>query len=275
MNAFDLLLQYEFLQRAVLAGVLVAVLCGLVGVFLVLRGLSLLGDGLAHMSFGGVALGLVAGLYPLGTAILFSVGGALAVHFLRERGIVKGDTAIGILFTTGLAFGILLISATQGFNVNTHSYLFGSILAIETSDLVVTSVVAAVLLVLLLLFYKELFYMTYSEEAARVSGLPVGLLNVLFVSLTACAIVAAARIVGILLVSALIVVPAATSLQVARSFRVALVLSVLVGVASVVVGMLLSIQQGYATGASVALTCVAFFVVALGAKTVLRRVRAS
>ena len=242
------------------------------GVFLVLRNLSLLGDGLAHMSFGGVALGLIAGFYPLGAALLFAVGGALAVHFLRERGYVKGDVAIGILFTTGLAFGILLISANQGFNVNTHSFLFGSILAIDTRDLYVTSLVAAALVGLLLLFYKELFYMTYSEEAARVSGLPVGLLNVLFMALTACAIVVAARIVGILLVSALIVVPAA-SLQVAKSFRLALCLSVLVGVASVVVGIALSVQQGYATGASVALTCVAFFVAALAVKTLRRATR--
>lgn len=259
MSALDLFLQYEFLQRAALAGLLVALLCAALGVFLVLRNLSLLGDGLAHISFGGVAIGLAAGLYPLGVALVFAVAGAILVHVLRERRVVKGDTAIGILFTSGLALGILVVSATGGFSVNADSYLFGNILAIETTDLWVIAAVGAAILLLLALFQREFFYMTFSEEAARISGLPVHALNLLFVGVTAAAIVVASRIVGVLLVSALLIVPAASALQVSRSFRAAILTSVLFGLASVAIGLYVAVDRGYATGATVAITSTVLF----------------
>ncbi len=270
MNFLDILLHYEFLQRALLAGVLVAILCGMLGVFLVLRQMSLLGDGLAHVSFGGVAIGLAFGFYPIGVALVGSVLAGVAIYLLRDRGIVKGDTAIGILFTAGLALGILVVSATGGFTVNANSYLFGNILAITTQDLQVVFGVGLLLVLLVYAFFKEFFSMTFSEEAAKVTGLPVGLLNVVFVSLTAATIVVASRIVGVLLVSALIIVPAATSLQIARSFRVAIALSVAIGVLSVVAGMVLAVQEGWATGASIAIVAIALFVLTLAGKRVFR-----
>src|SRR5687767_4207818 len=155
---------------------MVALLGGLLGVFLVLRGMSLLGDGLAHLSFAGIALGLVAGLLPLWTAFVVSVAGAIAVHLLRERGLLRSDTAIGMIFTAGLALGILLVSSSQS-SINVTRYLFGSIVAVDQADLRTTAFVGALLLLLLAAFYRELVYMTFSEEAARVSGLPVRFLN--------------------------------------------------------------------------------------------------
>jgi zinc transport system permease protein len=270
MNPLEQVLHYTYLQNAILGGLLVSIVCAVLGVFVVLRGLSLLGDGLAHVSFGGVALGLTLGFYPLPVALAFSIGGALVINTLRERRIVRGDTAIGILFTAGLAFGILLV--THGnFSANIGSYLFGTILAIQGTDLQVVFAVGAGLLVLLGLFQKEFFYMTYSEEASKVSGLPVRALNVLFMALTAASIVVASQMVGVLLVSALLIVPAAASLQLARGFRNAIFLSAVLGIVAVLAGFLVAIAYGTAVGASIALCSCALFVLAALARPVLAR----
>lgn len=269
MNVIDSFLRYGFLQDALLAGLMVAILGGVLGVFLVLRGMSLLGDGLAHLSFAGIALGLVAGALPLATAFVVSIAGAVAIHVMRERGLVKGDTAIGIIFTAGLAVGILLISLKRTL-VNVQSYLFGSVIAIGREDLWITAGVVALLLALVAIFYREFAYMTFSEEAARVSGLPVQFLNLLFVTLTAAAIVMAARLTGVLLVSALIVIPAATALQLRRGFHATLAWSVLLGAASVVVGLASSVAWDTAPGATIAVTSIVAFVAVSGAAALLR-----
>lgn len=267
------LVQYEFLRNALAAGLIVSVVCAILGVFLVLRGMSLLGDGLAHISFAGVAIGLVAGLLPLATAFAAAVLGAITIHYLRERRVVKGDTAIGILFTAGLAGGILLVSGGRGLG-NVQSYLFGTLIAIPKADIVAIAVVGILLLVLLALFYREFVYMTFSEEAARVSGLPVHLLNLLFVSLTAATIVLAARLTGVLLVSALLVVPAATALQLGRGFRGTLAWSVLFGLSSVVAGLAFSVERGTAPGATIAAFNVALFaLVSVGRRILTRATR--
>jgi zinc transport system permease protein len=275
LSAVDLgIFQYKFMQRAVLAGVLVAILAGLLGVFLVLRQMNLLGDGLAHVSFAGIAVGLASGFYPIGVALVFSVLGAVAIYFLRERGIVKGDTAIGILLTSGLALGLVVVSASHGL-VNTSAYLFGQILAINDQDLRVVLGVGAGLVLLLIAFYKEFVTMTYSEEAARVTGLPVDLLNVIFVSLTAATIVVSIRVAGILLMSALIVVPAATALQIARGFRRAIALSVLVAVASVVLGIVLGALTGWVVSGLIALVASSFFLLAVIGRRIVDRMRST
>lgn len=271
MSALDLFLDYPFLQRALLAAIVVSILCAILGVLLVLRGLSLLGDGIAHISLSGVALGLVLGVYPLGMALVAAVLGALAIQALRSRQIVRGDTAIGILFTAGLAFGILLISKGRGMSVDLASYLFGNILAVSQNDILMIVGVAAGLALVFALLQKELMYVTFDEEAARLSGLPVGALNLAFTILTAASIVIAARVVGVLLVSALLVVPAATSLQFSRSFRGALVLAVAAGLLSVLLGVYAAAAYGYPTGASVALAATSVFAVAALARGGLRR----
>jgi zinc transport system permease protein len=270
VSVLDSFLHYGFLQNALLAGLVAAVLGGALGVFLVLRGMSLLGDGLAHLSFAGIALGLVAGVMPLPAAFAVSVAGALAIHALRERRLLKGDTAIGILFTAGLALAILLLSYSRNL-VNVQGYLFGSLVAVSRHDLLWTAGLGVLLLAALGAFYRELVYMTFSEEAARVSGLPVRFLNLLFMAVTAATIVLAARLTGVLLVSALLVVPAATALQLRRGFHATLLLSVLLGVASVLVGLAVSVGYDLAPGATIALTSIAFFALAGGARGLLRR----
>lgn len=269
MDILDTLLRYGFLQRALLAGLIVAVVAGLLGVFLVLRGMSLLGDGLAHVSFAGIAIGLVSGLMPIGTAFVVSIVGAILVHLLRQRQVVRSDTAIGIIFTGGLALGVLLVSWHGGL-ASAQTYLFGSLLAITSGELWATALVAAALIVLLAAFYRPLSYLTFSEEAATVSGLPVQFLDILFVSMTAAAIVMAARITGVLLVSALLIVPAASALQLRRGFRLSLVLSVAFGVASVLLGLALSVSYDLAPGASIAAVSIALFATAAGARALVR-----
>ena len=275
MSALDLFLNYPFLQRALIAALVVAVVSAILGVYVVLRGLSLIGDGLAHISLAGVALGFVLGVYPLATALLAAVVGALLIQALRSREIVRGDTAIGILFTAGLAIGILVISEGRGTGVDLASYLFGNILAVTERDVWLIGGVAAGIVAVFALLHKELFYVTFNEEAARLSGLPVPMLNVIFTVLTAASIVVAARVVGVLLVSALLIVPAASALQFARSFRSALTLSVLAGVISVVAGVFAAAQYGFPTGASVALASTTLFAVAVTAKAGFARMTAS
>jgi zinc transport system permease protein len=270
VDILDTFLRYDFLRYALLAGLMVALLGGILGVFLVLRGMSLLGDGLAHLSFAGIALGLVAGVLPLGAAFVVSVLGAVSIHLMRERGLVKSDTAIGIIFTGGLAVGILLVSMQRSL-VNVQSYLFGSIIAVSADDLWITAGIVAALLGLVALFYREFVYMAFSEEAARVSGLPVRFLNLLFVTLTAGAIVMAARLTGVLLVSALVIIPAATALQLRRGFHATLAWSVAFGLASVLVGLALSVTYDTAPGATIAVTDVALFAIVSLARGLVRR----
>lgn len=255
-----------FMQRALLAGLLVGGIAATLGVLLVLRGSAMIGDGLAHIAFGGVALGLLANVYPLGTALIAAVVAAVGIHALRSRGVVLGDTAVAIFFTTGLALAVVLVSLGRGFNVDLFSYLFGSIVGVSEADLALVGAVGVVLLAGLGLLYKEWFHLTFSEESARVAGLPVQALNLAFAVLTAVTIVVAARVVGVLLVSALLVVPAATSLQVARSFRAAMALSAGIACAAVVVGLFAAYHADIAAGGAIAFASVAAFFLVLAGK---------
>jgi zinc transport system permease protein len=253
-----------FMLRALEAGLVVALVAGVLGVFNVLRGLSLVSDGLAHVSLGGVALGLVLGFFPIGVAIVSAILGGLAIQLLRERGYAKSDAAIGIIFSTGLAVGIAIIShGGNGLTRDVNGYLFGSILTSTPGDVVTVAAGALVVLAALLALYKEMLYLAFNEEAARVSGLPVSTLNTVFTILTAISVVLAARVVGVLLVSALMIVPASAGLQLARSFRGALAISVALGAASVLAGLYASYVVDVATGPAIALASTALFVLAL------------
>jgi zinc transport system permease protein len=278
-NLVAVFAENPFMLRALEAGLVVALISAVLGVFNVLRGLSLVSDGLAHVSLGGVALGLVLGAASgsIWVAMLAAVLGGLAIQVLRERGYAKSDAAIGIIFSTGLAIGIAIIShGGNGLTRDVNSYLFGSILTSSRSDVATVAVGALVVLAVLVAFYKELLYLAFNEEAARVSGLPVTALNTMFTILTAVSVVLAARIVGVLLVSALMIVPAAAGLQLARSFRGALALSVLLGMLCVVAGLYASYVVDVATGPAIALSSTAVFVLALGIRafTDARRARA-
>jgi zinc transport system permease protein len=254
--------QYAFMQRAFIAGALIAIVCSVIGVFLVLRKMSLIGDGLAHIAFAGIAGGMFFGVYPLLSALAFTVLSALGIQRLKDMK-VHGDTAIAIYFSFGLTIGITLISMSKGFGMDLFSYLFGSILAVNETDLAFIGALCAATIAVVWLFYKELFYITFDEDSARAGGLPVDGLNTMLIVLTAIAVVVSMRVVGILLVSSYIVLPASTALLVARGFRDTIALSVALAFFSTLVGLAAAFYFDAAAGGAIVLVLVGAFVFAL------------
>jgi zinc transport system permease protein len=255
------LFAYGFLQRAFLAGVLIAVACAVLGVFLILRKDAMIGHGLSHIAFAGVALGLFLNVLPLAAALVVSVAAALAIVKLKGRAGLHGDTAIGIFSSLGLAVGILLASLARSFNVELMSYLFGDILAIEPLEVVLSVGLAAAVLIAVRLNYDRLLFMTFDRESARAAGVKVGRLDSLLMVLTAVTIVLGMKVAGILLVAALIVIPAAAGLQAASSFRTAIRASAAIAVAAVAGGLGLSLAVNIPASAAIVVLCFLVFAV--------------
>ena len=256
----DVLLAYGFLQRAFLAGLLIAVACAVLGVFLILRKDAMIGHGLSHIAFAGVALGLFLKVLPLAAALVVAVGAALAIVNLKGRAGLHGDTAIGIFSSLGMALGILLASLARSFNVELMSYLFGDILAIEPLEVWLSVGLAAAVLVAVRVNYGKLLFMTFDRESARAAGIRVGRLDTLLMVLTAVTIVLGMKVAGILLVAALIVIPAAAGLQVAKSFRAAVAASAAVAVIGVSGGLALSLVLNIPASAAIVILCFLAFV---------------
>lgn len=237
MEAF---LSYGFLQRALLAGIFVAIACALLGVFLILRREAMIGHGLAHVTFAGVALGLFLKVMPLVAALIVAVLAALGIMKLKEKAGLYGDTAIAIFSSAGFALGLLFVTFAHSFNVDLFGYLFGEILAIETTEVWLSITLAGVVVFIVILNYHKFMYITFDRDSAKVSGIRVNRLDVLLTTLTAITVVLGMKIVGLLLVAALIVIPAAAGLQVASSFKQAILLSSFVALISVALGLLLA-----------------------------------
>src|SRR3970282_1224444 len=213
------ILQYGFMQRALVAGAMIGTIAPVIGVFLVLRRLSLIADTLAHVALAGVAVGLLLGAYPVAGALVAALLGAVGIERLRTVGRLSGETALAIFLSGGLAVAVVGIGLARGVNVGLFTYLFGAITAVQPRDLWVILILGLVVLGAVAVLYKELFAITFDEQGARVQGLPVEGLNLLLTVLVAVMGVVAMRIVGILLTSALIVIPAVTALRLARTFR--------------------------------------------------------
>ncbi|MFH0816071.1 MAG: metal ABC transporter permease [Methanobacteriota archaeon] len=255
---------YDFFQRALLGGTLAAAACAWVGLFLILRRESMLGDGVAHTAFGGIALGLLLGISPLLAALVVSIASALGIAYMRKKGIANSDSAIAVIMAMGFAIGLIIISLAGGFNVEIMSYLFGSILTINMEDLAIVTALAVVVLVFLGTFYKELMSMTFDEEAARMSGIPVGAMSIAFNILIATTIVVSIKVIGIILVTALMIVPGLTALQLRLSFRRTVTATIGFGTLATVLGLALSAIYAVAASGVVVFTAVAMlaFVVA-------------
>lgn len=254
------LFAYGFLQRAFLAGLFIAVACAVLGVFLVLRKDAMIGHGLSHIAFAGVALGLFLNVLPLAAALVVAVGAALAVVKLKGRAGLHGDTAIGIFSSLGMAVGILLASLARSFNVELMSYLFGDVLAIEPLEVGLSVGLAAAVLVAVRLNYGKLLFMTFDRESARAAGIKVGRLDALLMVLTAVTVVLGMKVAGILLVAALVVIPAAAGLQVAASFRTAVAASAAVAVVGVAGGLAVSLALNIPASAAIVILCFLVFV---------------
>jgi zinc transport system permease protein len=261
-------LQYSFMQQAFLAGIMVALLCPVIGMFLVVRRLALIGDGLGHISFAGVAAGWLLDIYPVYTAALFAVCGGIGIEMLRQKQRNYADMSLALVFYTGIALAIILTSMVRTASNNLLSYLFGSIVTVSHRDVVMIYILGSVILLVIAALYKELLYVSCDEDAARVNGLRVSLHNMLLAVLTAITVSAAMRVVGILLVSALMIVPVAASLQISRSFVGTMLWAVVFAEISVIVGLYASFYLNLAPGGSIVLTAVVVFLLAMVYKTV-------
>jgi zinc transport system permease protein len=255
--------QLGFMQRALVAGVLIAGLCALFSFFVVLKRLSFIGVGISHSAFGGVALGFLLGIHPTITAIIFSAAVALLIGFINRRGRLYEDTAIGIFFALTMALGILFIGLSGRYNVDLFGYLFGNILAVTRGDLILVLIAVPLIFVLVLSSFKELLFLCFDEEVAQVSGVAVSTVYYLFLLAMAITIVIAIKLIGIVLVSALLVLPAAAARHLTDGYRRMILCSVAVGVSSTVAGLLLSYHLNLASGATIVLLAGILFVLSL------------
>jgi len=266
MDALD----YEFMQRALVAAVLVGLAAPSVGVHLVQRRLALIGDGLGHVALAGVAVGVLTSNQPVWTALVAAVAGAVAIELIRARGRTSGDVALAVLFYGGIAGGVVIISqAPGGTPSNLNAYLFGAITTTSSSDLVTFTVLTAAVLAVTIGLGRYLRVVSDDEEYAIASGLPVLGLNLLLATMTAVTVVVSMRVVGLLLISALMIVPIATAQLLAHSFRGTVVVGTLVAVSSAVAGVLTSFSADTPSGGTIVLFAIGVFVV-VAAGTALR-----
>ncbi len=256
------MLAYAFMQRALFAGIMVGILCSVVAVFVVLKRMAFAAMGLSHAAFGGVALGLFLRIDPVFTGGLFSIFISWIIAFVSRTGRVDEDTSIGILFSAAMAAGIVLAGLTKGYYSDVFSYFFGNILAVSGQDLVVLGSLGGIVLLTLAVFHKPLLFICFDEEAAEASGLPVALLYYALFTAVAVTVVLAVKVVGVVLASALLVIPAATALELSSNYRPVAVISVVSGVASSVGGLTLSYMLDIPSGASIVLVAAVLFAVA-------------
>lgn len=256
-------LQYSFIQKAFLAGSFIAIICAILGLFLVLRKMSLIGDGLSHVSFGAIAIGLFFGVYPLYVAIPLVMLASLLILKISEKANIYGDAAIGIVSAIGIAGGVIIASISNGFNVDLFSYLFGNILAISDTELILVIILSFVVLILISLFYWDLFSVTFDEEYSKTKGIKINFINSLLTLLTAVTVVLSVQMVGIMLISSLLILPAVTALQVAKGFKSALIIGSIVSLLSVLIGIITSFFLDIPTGATIVMINVLFFVLSL------------
>jgi zinc transport system permease protein len=256
------------MQRAFAAGAVMAIVCPLIGVFLVPRRLSLIADTLAHVALAGVAIGLLLGASPILGALVVTVVGALGMERLRSHGALQGDAALAVFLSGGFALAVVLISLAHGFNADLFAILFGSILTVSPADVWLISVLGAVVVLTILLSYRRLFAITLHEDLARTSGVHVTALNLMLTLLTALTTVVAMRMVGVLLVSAMIVIPTLTGFSLGTSFRRATAVAIVMALAAVGIGLTAAYYLRLAAGGAVVLTALLIF----AAVAVLRRV---
>ncbi|PZD93416.1 metal ABC transporter permease [Paenibacillus sambharensis] len=265
------LLSSEFFQRALLGGVLIGITAPLMGLFLVLRRLAMIGDTLAHVSIAGVALGFLVGVYPLGVGLLFALAASFAIEKLRKTYKTYAELSIAIIMSGGVALASLLFSIGRGFSVDINSYLFGSIYTLNDTDLLVIGTVTLIVIGAIVMQFKEMFLMTFDEDAAAVNGLPTRYFNLMISFLTALVIGVSIKIVGALLISALLTIPTACSLIVARSFKQSVVLVVLVAEFAVIAGLMIAGFWNLAPGATIVLLLIAIMLVLMMGKAAVKR----
>jgi zinc transport system permease protein len=262
------LLQAGFVQRAFIISIIIAVLSSVLSIFIVLKKISLIGDGLAHTAFGGIALGYYLNFIPLWVAGITVVLGSLGITKAIRSTKISSDAAVAVFLQLGLAGGVVLISVARGFGVSLESLLFGSVLLVDYSQITVAAVVAAITLGILFVFFKEIVYVTFDETQARAAGIRTWFFDYLISVLSGIVVIVAIPIVGVLLIASLLVLPALASTQIAKSFRQTVILSPIIGLLMVTVGLMLSLIINSAPGGTIVLTGIAILAIAFAAKRI-------
>ena len=262
-------LQYDFMRNALAAGALASIACGIVGVYVVVKRIVFISGGISHTSFGGVGLGYLLGINPVITALFFTVASALGMGLLSRRTRLPEDTAIGIFWAVGMALGIIFVGLTPGYAPGLFSYLFGNILTVPTMDLLLMLILDAIIIAVVVLLYKELLAVSFDEEYSMVVGIPTERLYLVLLCLVALTVVVLIRVVGIILVIALLTIPAAVSRQLTFSLKKMMFLSVLFGIVFAVIGLWLSYLFDLASGATIVLVSGLSFVITFGLRTLL------
>lgn len=255
--------QYDFMVRAFEAGIAIGIVAPLIGMFLVVRRYSLMADTLAHVSFAGVAIGLFLKVNPVFTAIGLSVLASFGIEALRNSRRIFGESILALFLSGSLAIAVIILSLSNGFNANLFSYLFGSISTVSNTDLWVTIALAVVVLLDIVLLYKELFFASLDPELAQASGLPVKAINFMMVMLAAIAVAISIRIVGVLLIGALMVIPVISAMQYGRGFFTTMVLSVVFSITSVIAGLFASYYFNLASGGAIVMVALLIFLFSL------------
>lgn len=271
VEAIDLLFSQDFLIRALVVGVLISLCCALLGVSLVLKRFSMIGDGLSHVGFGAMAIGAAAGTAPLYFALPIVIVAAFLLLRMSEKGKIKGDAAIALISTGSLAVGVMVTSMTTGMNIDIYNYMFGSILTMSESDVVISSILSLCVIALFVIFYHEIFAVTFDESFAKATGTKASAYNMLIAALTAVTIVIGMKMMGAMLISSLIIFPTVSSMRLCKSFKNVIISSSCVSVFCFLSGLVLSIKYEAPTGATV--VCVNIFL--LGVLSVIRLLKLS
>jgi zinc transport system permease protein len=261
------ILTFSFMHRALISGVAIAILCSVIGLFLVLRRYSLFGDAIAHSSFGGIALGLMAGVYPLWTAYGVSLVSALIITRIKEKYNISGDASVAVLLSSGIAVGLVIIGISGGFTIDIFSFLFGSILLVSVNDTILILSLTGIILIVVLLLYRQLLYSTFNEEQAKVSGIPVEKINYLIVFMAGLTVVTSIQLVGVLLISALFVIPNVTAIMYGKGFKKTAILSISFSIFSVVAGILISYIFDITPAGTIVLLSIGLFGGTMGIKS--------
>jgi len=261
------ILTYGFMHRALISGVAIAILCSVVGLFLVLRRYSLFGDAIAHSSFGGIALGLLAGVYPLWTAYGVSIVSALIITRVKDRFNISGDASIAVLLSSGIAVGLVIIGLSGGFTIDIFSFLFGSILLVSVNDTVLILFLTGAILIVILLLYRQILYSTFNEEQAKVSGIPVEKINYLLVFMAGLTVVTSIQLVGVLLISALFVIPNVSAIMYGKGFKQTAIISISFSIFSVITGIIISYIFDITPAGTIVLLTIGLFVGTMAIKS--------
>ena len=265
------ILEYAFMQRALLSGMIISIICPMIGMFLVLRRMSMVGDSLSHVASAGVAASFLTGCSPMVGSLIFTIVAALGIEKLRKSYEEYAEISIAIILSGGIGLAVVLISLAKNINIDLMGYLFGSLTTIIKEDLYLMMLLGIFIFSTILYLYKELFYITFDEEGARIAGISVEKINIFFAILIALTITISMRVVGILLVSSLMVIPVAAAIQLEKSFKITMILSIIIAFLSVLCGIVFSFYFELAPGGTIVLLSVLFLLLIIFYKTLKRK----